>query len=212
MCAHGARTARGGLASCLLLAALLAGGCASVGQFKGLPLRDSGVYVSGVPPVRQDQDYACGPACLAAVAAHWGVSLADFTARHPRLPADTTGGDLQKLAGDLGLQAVAYRGSLEDLRQNLDAGRPVIVMIPMPLVARGGLVADLILNAWNAAGPRPAHWVVVLGMTGDGRLIVHDPASGPLWVKREDFEEWWAQKDHLCVLVAAPPEAPAKSG
>lgn len=204
------RCTRRALAPVLLGAALFAGGCATVAPFKGLTLREDSVYVGDVPLVRQDRDYACGPACLAAVAAHWGVSLADFTARHPRLPVDTTGAELAKLAEELGLQAVAYRGSWDDLRENLGAGRPLIVMIPMPLIARGGLVSDLILNAWNAAGPRPAHWVVVVGVTADGRVIIDDPASGPLQLRRGDFEQWWARQDHRCVLVAAaaPPESP----
>jgi predicted double-glycine peptidase len=195
-----------------LLLALLAGGCASVGQFKGLTLNDDSVYVSGVPPVRQDKNYACGAACVASVAAHWGVSLADFKSKYPSLPADTTGRDLQKLAEELGLQAVVYRGSMDDLQQNLGDGRPLIVMIPMPLIAKGTLVSDLVLNVWNEIGPRPAHWVVVVGSIKNQQLIVDDPASGPLKVRQEEFQKWWAQKDNLCVLIAAPPEVPAPAG
>jgi predicted double-glycine peptidase len=190
----------------LLLAGLGAGGCASVGQFKGLALDADSVYVSGVTPIRQDRNYACGAACFAAVAAHWGVNLADFKARHPRLPADTTGRDLQQLAEEFGLQALVYRGSMEDLQQNLADGRPLIVMIPMPLVAKGGLATDLLFNAWNEVGPRPPHWVVVVGVVKDKHVIVDDPASGPLLVRQEEFQKWWAQKENLCVLIAAPPE------
>lgn len=191
----------------LLLCSLGVGGCASVGQFKGLTLDADSVYVSGVTPVRQDRNYACGAACFAAVASHWGVDLADFKAKHPRLPADLTGRDLQQLAGEFGLQAIVFRGSIGDLQQNLADGRPVIVMIPMPLVAKGGLATNLLLNAWNEIGPRPPHWVVVVGMVKDRHVIVDDPASGPLLVRREEFEKWWAQKENLCVLIAAPPTA-----
>lgn len=189
----------------LALGGLLAGGCASVSSFKGLKFDDEAVYVSGVTPVQQDKHYACGAACLATVAAHWGVSLAEFKARYPSLPADTTGKELAALAAGLGLQAIAYQGSMDDLRQNLADGRPLIVMIPMPLVAHGGVASDLLLGAWNELGPRPSHWVVVVGTVRDKSVIVADPASGPLRVRQEEFQQWWAQKANLCVLVAGPP-------
>ena len=141
----------------LVAVCLLAGGCASVSSFKGLRFDDDSVYVSGVTPVRQDKNYACGAACVATVAAHWGIGLGEFKARYPSLPADATGRDLQHLATGFGLQAVVYRGSMDDLQQNLADGRPLIVMIPMPLVAKGGLATDLLFNAWNELGPRPSH-------------------------------------------------------
>jgi predicted double-glycine peptidase len=189
-----------------MLPALFAGGCASVTHFKGVTLNEDSVYVSGVAPVRQDKNYACGPACVAAVAALWGIDLGEFTARHPHLPADASGQELEQLAKEFGLQAVVYRGSMDDLQENLRDGRPLIVMIPQPLIANGGLAGDLVLNAWNELGPRPAHWVVVLGTIKNERVIIADPASGPLVVRRDEFQKWWAKKDHLCVLISAAAE------
>jgi predicted double-glycine peptidase len=186
--------------------ALLFGGCASVTRFKGLTLDEDAVYVSGVPPVHQDTHYACGPACVAAVAAHWGVPLADFKARHAQLPMDTTGRDLQALAQEFGLAAFVFQGSMEDLQDNLRKGRPLIVMLPMPIVPTGGPIAAPILEAWNRFGPKPAHWVVVNGFTKQRRILVHDPASGPLALDADKFLQWWARKDNLCVLIAAATE------
>jgi len=187
----------------LLLAALGLSGCATVGRFDGLRLNDDAVYVSDVTPVRQDKSHACGPACVAAVASHWGVRLDEFKAIQPQMPDDATGHDLQALAERLGLQAFAYRGSMDDLRQNLGQGRPLIVMLPMPLLPRGGWLAELVTNTWNEVGPRPAHWVVVVGAIPGSRLIIDDPASGPLLVREDKFIAWWAQKENLCVLIAA---------
>jgi len=186
----------------LPLVLLLAGGCASVAPFRGLPLGDPAVYVSGVTPIRQDASYACGAACVAAVAAHWGVDLAEFVSAHPRQADDATAADLQALAEKLGLQAFAYQGSMDDLEDNLRKGRPLIVMIPVPLTASVGPVAGLLLNAWNRFGSRPAHWVVVVGFA-EKQMILHDPASGPLRVRRGTFAEWWAQEGNRCVLIAA---------
>lgn len=186
------------------LGAVLLGGCSSVASFKGLPLGEDAVYVNGVTPIRQDGDYTCGPACVAAVATHWGVSPAQFKASAAPSPGDSTARDLQALATRLGLVAFVYGGSMDDLRDNLGKGRPVIAMISMPLPPQGDLVTAGLLAAWNEVGPRPAHWVVVVGMIGRKWVILDDPASGPLAVKADRFEKWWKQRDSVAVLVTAP--------
>jgi predicted double-glycine peptidase len=188
----------GGLAALVLL-----GGCSSVASFKGLPLNEDAVYVNGVTPIRQDHDFTCGPACLAAVATHWGVSPAQFKASATASPRDFTARDLQALAGRLGLQAFVYGGSMDDLRENLGKGRPVIAMISMPLPPQGDLITAEVLALWNEVGPRPAHWVVVVGMIGQKWVILDDPASGPLVVRADRFQKWWAQRDSVAVLVTA---------
>jgi predicted double-glycine peptidase len=186
------------------LGALVLGGCTSVANFRGIPFEGEGLYVGGVPPLRQDDRYACGPACLAAVAIHWGVPLADFKAKCPAVPEDTTGQQLQKLAESLGLQAFVFEGSMADLEDNLRQGRPMIVMLtkpPDPAIRRMGLLGGLGL-ALSEHVAHPAHWVVVIGLTGDHAVIVHDPASGLLQIKVAAFQRWWAQQRNLCVLVA----------
>jgi predicted double-glycine peptidase len=195
-----------------LSALLLLAGCSSVVSFKGLPLSEDAVYVNGVTPIRQDHDYACGPACLAAVATHWGVSPAQFKASAGAAPRDFTARDLQGLAARLGLQAFVYAGSMEDLRENLVRGRPVIAMISMPLPPQGDLITAEALELWNEVGPRPAHWVVVVGMIGQKWVILDDPESGPLAVRADRFKRWWAQRDSAAVLVtASAPAGPALS-
>jgi predicted double-glycine peptidase len=189
-----------------LLTLLLLGGCSSVASFKGLPLSEEALYVNGVTPIRQDHDFTCGPACLAAVATHWGVSPAQFKAGAGAAPRDFTARDLQALAARLGLQAFVYGGSMADLRENLGKGRPVIAMIPMPLPPQGDLLTAEVLALWNEVGPRPAHWVVVVGMIGQKWVILDDPESGPLVVKADRFERWWAQQGSVAVLVTAPAE------
>ena len=193
----------------ILLLALALGGCTTVGRFNGLRLNDDALYVSGVTPVLQDKSHACGPACIAAVALYWGVNLDEFKASQPHLAEDATGHDLQVLAEKFGLQAFPFRGSMETLRQNLASGRPMIVMLPMPIVPQGGWVTGLVLNTWNEVGPRPAHWVVVVGAIKDKQVIINDPASGPIVVRQDKFVDWWAQKDNLCVLIVARGEQPA---
>jgi len=186
-----------------ILAALLLGGCTSVKSFRGLSLTGDSLYVSGLPPLRQNQDYACGPACVAAVAAHWGVGLAEFKAKCPAAPQDTTGPQLRAIAESLGLRGLVYRGSMADLQDNLRQGRPVIVMIPQPPnpgLRQAGLIGALALSVSEHV-PHPSHWVVVIGVTGDHQVIVHDPAAGPLQLETAVFEKWWQRMNNLCVLI-----------
>ena len=188
---------------CVFLALILLGGCTSVGSFRGISIDEGSVYINGVPPIKQDAHYACGAASVAAVAAFWSIPLADFKAKHPQVPGDTTGHDLEMLAQESGLQAFAYRGSMEDLQENLRKGRPLIVMISQPLVPSGDLTSYLLINAWDKWGAKPPHWVVVVGLTKENSVIIQDPASGPMVVKPAAFQAWWAEKDNLTVLVAA---------
>lgn len=171
----------------LIILLLLVGGCASVAPFKGLAIGDNSVYVSGVPPIKQDKHYACGAACLAAVAAYWNVPLLTFREKRAQMPEDTTASDLQALALEMGLQAFSYRGSMEDLQENLHKGRPLIVMIPQPIVPNGGVVGASLINAWNQWGPKPAHWVVVLGLENEDAVIIDDPEEGLLKINDERF-------------------------
>lgn len=182
---------------------LLGGGCASVQPFRGVPLEGDSLYVIGLPPVRQDARYTCGPACVAAVAGYWGVGLTEFKTRIATAPGDTTGKDLQEMAEALGLRAFVFQGSFADLQDNLRHGRPVIVMLPRPpdpAWRRAGWLGAAAL-ALSEHLPHPPHWVVVIGVVGSD-VVVHDPAAGQLQIESATFLKWWMRTDHLCVLVA----------
>ena len=121
------------------------------------------------------------------------------------MPVDSsTARDLQALAARLGLQAFVFNGSMDDLRENLGKGRPVITMIAMPLLPRGDLLTAEVLSLWDELGPRPAHWVVVVGTIGRDWVILDDPVSGALTVKTDRFQRWWEQHERVAVLITGP--------
>ena len=187
------------------LGALFLCGCTSVGSFRGISLTGDSLYISGLPPIRQDKVYTCGPACVAAVASYWGVGLEKFRAACVAPPQDTTGPDLKALAESLGLRALVFQGSFDDLQENLRQGRPMIVMIPQPPnpgLRQTGLIGALALMVSEHV-MHPPHWVVVIGVAGDQQVIVHDPAVGPLQIKAEVFQEWWRRMNNLCVLIVS---------
>jgi predicted double-glycine peptidase len=140
---------------------------------------------------------------VAAVAAYWGVGLAEFKTKCPVTPQDTTGADLQALAASLGLRAFVFQGSLADLQDNLRQGRPVIVMItkpPDPALRQAGLVGALGL-ALSEHVTHPPHWVVVIGLAGPQDVIVHDPSAGLLQIKADVFQKWWQRMNNVSVLI-----------
>jgi predicted double-glycine peptidase len=185
--------------------AVLLCGCTAVTAFRGIPLDGDNLYVSGLPPIRQNKQYACGPACVAAVAAYWGVGLTEFKSRCPVTPRDTTASDLKVMAEALGLRAFVVEASFADLEDNLRQGRPVIVMItqpPDPMMRQAGVIGAMGL-ALSEHLTHPPHWVVVLGCAGGKEVIIHDPASGLLQVKREIFEKWRKRMGNVSVLIAS---------
>ncbi len=77
-----------------LMFMLLVTGCADssrVAHFRGVTLHEDTVYVSGVAPVLQGTDTACGPACLASVAAYWDRPVSAEQLRECLGPTATQG-------------------------------------------------------------------------------------------------------------------------
>ncbi|MCJ7677720.1 MAG: C39 family peptidase [Anaerolineales bacterium] len=91
-------------------------------------------------------------------------------------------------AGSLAL----HGGTLDDLRAQLDLGRPVVV----------GL-------GTNGAG-QPGHFVTVTGISADGAwVIVNDPSVGPRTLPTAEFLRLWDLQGNSGVVVAQePPAAP----
>ena len=91
-------------------------------------------------------------------------------------------------AGSLAL----HDGTLDDLRAQLDLGRPVVV----------GL-------GTNGAG-QPGHFVTVTGISADGAwVVVNDPAVGPQTLPLAEFLRLWDLQGNSGVVVAQePPAAP----
>ena len=186
------------------LLALFWSGCSAVTYFRGFTLSEETLFVNGLPPIKQDAHHACGAACVAAVAAYWDKSLAEFKSACPEMPREASAVELQALAEKLGLNALLYRGSMADLEDNLRGGRPLIVMIQKPWdpsKTGSGPVDIPLLYVLNEYGRKPSHWVVIVGITKDKKVILHDPALGLLKIKEATFNAWWKTKENICLLI-----------
>jgi len=138
-----------------------------------------------VPFVPQKKD-TCGAASLGMVLAYWDRAVLHDEIAEALIEKDLHGIPGSRLAGfaqDRGLRAVAYEGDLQQLRDFVDKGRPLIV-------------------AWKVGKDR-YHNVVVTGFDDEhADVFVNDPAKGEhRRVSREKFEERWAGADHWTLLV-----------
>jgi ABC-type bacteriocin/lantibiotic exporter with double-glycine peptidase domain len=137
-----------------------------------------------VPFVPQDKD-TCAAASLAMVLRYWQAPIAQNeiagTLLQPELHG-ILGSRLEAFARDRGLTAIAYAGDLENLRDYLGKGRPLIV-------------------AWKMSGDR-YHNVVVVGFDEAGDVLVNDPAEGAARkVPKDRFEKRWSGAGHWTLLV-----------
>lgn len=138
-----------------------------------------------VPFVAQEKD-TCGAASLAMVLRFWDQAASQEDIARALLKPELhgiAGSRLADFARERGLQAVAYAGDLEQLKDFVQKGRPLIVA----LATRGGRYHD----------------VVITGFDDDkGAVIVNDPASGAgRRIRRDAFERRWAASGHWTLLV-----------
>jgi len=146
-----------------------------------------------VPFVAQRKD-TCGAAALAMVLRYWGDEAThDDVARTLLTPElhGIAGSRLAAFARGRGMEAVAYRGDMANLREFVGKGRPLIV-------------------AWDMGRGR-YHDVVVVGFdVGRGAVVVHNPAEGASRaVKTGAFEKRWAGAGYWTLFVARDKAAPA---
>lgn len=141
-----------------------------------------------VPFVPQQKD-TCAAAALAMVMTYWKAPVS-----HDEIAAALVSPELHGIAGsrlrdfarERGFLAIAYEGDLQNLRDYVEKGRPLIV-------------------AWKTGRDR-YHDVVVVGFEGDS-VVVNDPDAGPARdVPREAFEKRWAAAGHWTLLVMPEPK------
>jgi ABC-type bacteriocin/lantibiotic exporter with double-glycine peptidase domain len=157
-----------------------------------------------VPFVPQERN-GCGAASIAMVMHYWERQEgkepgADADAVHIQRALYSLGArgiyasDLERYFEQHQFRAFAFTGEWSDLKQHVEKGRPLIV-------------------ALKPGTGAPLHYVVVVGIEGERRLIlVNDPARRKL-LKQEwsDFEKEWKGAGNwalLAVPLTGAPSAP----
>gem|GEM_PF-1399601 len=199
------RLIRSGVGATGIFLLLIVCGCSTARQFSGIRVGEQATLITSLPPLLQTKRVSCGPTCLAAVAAYWEIDATAFykTTTEFDLSTDFTAAELGRLGRELGLKPFIYQGSMEDLRDNLGKGRPLVVLIPKPEFSEGieltfnRIPLEFIVGQFVR---KQSHWIVVIGHAS-GTIIVHDPANGRIGINQKKFEEWWQSKRRTCLLL-----------
>ena len=152
-----------------------------------------------VPFVKQEKD-GCGSASIAMVMQYWEQrqgrpAAADAQEIQRALYSRQAGGiyasDLQRYFAEQGYRAFAFEGSWQDLQEQLNKGRPVIVALK--------------------AGRNDLHYVVVTGLdSGQNVLLKNDPAERKLLRQsRASFEKEWKAAASWMLLAVPQPDGPS---
>ena len=147
------------------------------------------------PVVVQAQRQDCGLAALAMIAGAWGQqwTLEDLTHQLPPGKKGVQLGKLRDFARERGLVAYAVKGSFDDLRKELAAGRPVLLGLVLPFDQNNNL----------------NHYEVAVAMNPvDGTVVTRDPATGELMKRQKkvlDLE--WKHAGYATLVVVGPSDA-----
>ncbi len=173
-----------------ILLVLLLCGCAPVARVPDAPLKADLHMIEKVPFFPQEE-YQCGPASLASVLNYWGVSSSpDEIAKtiYSRSARGTLNIDMVMYAQARGLEASQYRGAWEDLRQKIDAGFPLVVLVDY--------------GFWVL---QSNHFMVVLGYREDD-VIVHSGRDEKKIIRKEDFLKSWEKTNYWTLLITRKPK------
>lgn len=159
-----------------------------------------GVWLD-VPFVKQEKD-GCGAASIAMVMQYWlkqqpstevsGDPTAIQRALYSKEGRGIYASDLQRYFQEHGFRTFAFQGTWEDLKQQLEKGRPLIVALKPAQRS-----ADL-------------HYVVVAGLDWEQNIVlVNDPAERKLLKQeRSSFERQWSAAGKWTLLAVPEPHLP----
>ena len=159
--------------------------CAGAGT-PGLYAEDSPMRVIRNVPFYPQKKNQCGPASLAGVMVFRGV----FTSPEEiaaEIYSPTAGGsldsDLRRYAVRKGLHAEQYRGSVEDLKAQIDRGNPVIVLVDTGFLSY-----------------RAHHFMVIIGYDGRG-VIANSGIEQSRRISMQKFLDSWGKTDFWTLLI-----------
>ncbi len=165
----------------LLCSGMLLAACSSVPAVA----RQDGTVIGNVPFYPQE-DYQCGPASLAGVLNYEGLGTTPEKIAEDifsRSAGGTLTLDMVLYAQRNGFSAQEYSGSMEDLREKINAGQPLLVMV------------DYGFLAWQAN-----HFMVVVGYDNRG-IIANSGRKEHQFIENDTFQRIWRKAGFWSLLV-----------
>ena len=168
-----------------LLLFFFLGSCASLP-----PAKDSGAakLIAKVPFFPQEA-YQCGPASLAGVLNYWGVGVTPeeiARAIYSQTARGTLDLDMVFYGEKKGLKAAQYSGSAEDIKKNIDAEIPLIVLVDE--------------GVWAY---QKHHFMVVVGY-GDQGLWANSGSEPQRYYPWAPFLKTWAKTKNWTLRFTPP--------
>lgn len=150
--------------------------------------------IDGVPFIRQGHG-TCGPAALASVMAYYGVPVDLETITRATYTPEMKGAifpDLENFARARGFQTELKQGDLAAIKDAIERGRPVIVLVDVGL--------------WVVSRP---HYLVVTAYDDDG-FTAHSGYRADEHFSFQRFERLWKRKGSTYLIIR--PSSDSSSG
>lgn len=168
---------------CLFLALLcFLFSCATTGN---LPESGTVHMIENVPFFPQET-YQCGTASLAGVLSYWGVKVSPeiiATEIYSKSAKGTLGLDMVLYARKKGLDVVQSRGNIKYLKENIDLGYPIIVMVDY--------------GFWVY---QQNHFMVIVGYHKNG-VIANSGRNQLKFIREKDFLRAWERIGFWTLLI-----------
>jgi len=141
--------------------------------------------IEGIPFFQQEI-YQCGPASLAGVLNYWGAEASPEVIAgeiYSKSAKGTLSLDMVLYARKKGLHVIQSRGSIKYLKENIDLGYPVIVMVDY--------------GFWVY---QQNHFMVIAGYNKNG-VIVNSGRNRLKFIREEDFLRSWEKTDFWILSI-----------
>ncbi|SHK26447.1 C39 family peptidase [Thermocrinis minervae] len=138
-----------------------------------------------VPFVKQEKDF-CGPSALSSVLAYYGIHKSQQEiAKYVYIPAlkGALITDLENYAKSLGLRTELFQGSLENIKEQIDKGHPVILLVDLG-------------NAFVSV----PHYLVVIGYD-ENYFYVHTGYKPREKMSYQELYRIWSKMGRVALVV-----------
>lgn len=169
---------------CCILFAFVSG-CATVSPAPG-EQKESDTHIIRNIPFYPQEDFQCGPASLAAVLNYWGIPVTpEQVAKdiYSNSAKGTLNIDMLLYAQSRGLTASQYPGGLNDLREKIDLGEPLIVLVD-----------------YGVSIIQANHFMVVVGYNERG-VVANSGRDEMKFIPVEDFLKSWEKTKFWTLLI-----------
>lgn len=146
------------------------------------------VHIIENVPFHPQEDFQCGPSSLAIVLNYHGIQVTPDEIAKEIFSGSARGTlnmDMVIYAQRKGLEALQFRGNIEELQKNIDSGFPLIVLV------------DYGFSVYQVN-----HFMVILGYSESG-VIANSGWSKGKFIAWEKFLKTW-EKTHFWTLLVRP--------